>query len=591
MGVTVWERSGGELAELVLSGRERHLVVVSRKLGEEPLHFDAAYVAGEVGDWADVVVIENGQMTEDFADGLPLTWEVWGNAARAYRYAETGGQRGTPTKYFTPRFPRDLPRMTEDLIDLVLRLPMPKGGAPAAVTGPLPVVPQRRSGTVTGFIGEGERAWVELEDGSRAHIRQADVVPGARLDWLLAKGQPVAGLLDPDTRVLDISASVSRPRLAKAYTWGQVVLCLVESAEADRAVLSPLPGESLTIGRAEISSNDLDDVDSLLSPGQVVPARLVQNKGLKRLVLVDVDDDEPVVPCPAFVEGGLPWLELGRDLLPPEEDDGRFLPSGSAAVESAAVPVTGGGTSAAPSGPAETVDPGRALRTALLEIDSLKAQLRAAGGTSGVGIPNPARTEVAEPGEDWAVLEQELLDQLRQLTEENTRLQKANRQLTKQRNDAQERARKAVRSRPAAERSALELFGTVEEALRHEVHSAWVGRISPAEKADLPLASYRVGPKFVESYFAQPAEVRSKAAKALVDLLVGRAGYVNGREVHPLRTGLGGNNPQQAREDGALCFRMAVENNVPSARRVHFWKLPDGDIELHEVVLHDRYDV
>ena len=123
------------------------------------------------------------------------------------------------------------------------------------------------------------------------------------------------------------------------------------------------------------------------------------------------------------------------------------------------------------------------------------------------------------------------------------------------------------------------------------MHSAWVERVSPAEKAELSLTAYLVGSKFADSYFEQPAEARSKAAKALVDLLVGRAGSVNGREVHALRTGLGGGNPQRVREDGALCFRMAVENNVPSARRVHYWRLPDGAIELHEVVLHDRYDV
>ena len=64
------------------------------------------------------------------------------------------------------------------------------------------------------------------------------------------------------------------------------------------------------------------------------------------------------------------------------------------------------------------------------------------------------------------------------------------------------------------------------------------------------------------------------------------------REVHPKRTGPGGDDPQEIREtDGATCWRMSVEIGVAAARRVHYWKLPDGRIELHELVSHDTFGI
>ena len=102
--------------------------------------------------------------------------------------------------------------------------------------------------------------------------------------------------------------------------------------------------------------------------------------------------------------------------------------------------------------------------------------------------------------------------------------------------------------------------------------------------------NYKMGPKFAASFYTHDPALRAKTLKALTQLLTGRADRMKAREVHPKRIGMGGDDPQMVRdEDGATCWRMSVESGVAAARRVHYWKLPDGSIELHELVAHDTF--
>ena len=80
-----------------------------------------------------------------------------------------------------------------------------------------------------------------------------------------------------------------------------------------------------------------------------------------------------------------------------------------------------------------------------------------------------------------------------------------------------------------------------------------------------------------------------KALKAAVEVLTGVAERNAAREVHALRTDGGGDAAQVVRGDGAKCFRAAIEQRVASARRLHYWRLPDGSVELSRVVVHDDF--
>jgi len=76
-------------------------------------------------------------------------------------------------------------------------------------------------------------------------------------------------------------------------------------------------------------------------------------------------------------------------------------------------------------------------------------------------------------------------------------------------------------------------------------------------------------------------------ADVVVDVLTGLAENSTGRDMHPLRSGTGGDDDVLRRE-GYTCWRVAIQRRSPQARRLHFWRSAD-DIELSRVVLHDDY--
>jgi hypothetical protein len=45
------------------------------------------------------------------------------------------------------------------------------------------------------------------------------------------------------------------------------------------------------------------------------------------------------------------------------------------------------------------------------------------------------------------------------------------------------------------------------------------------------------------------------------------------------------------REDGARAWRVSLQSNTPAARRLHYWVLPDGSIELAKVGVHDDMSI
>ena len=82
-----------------------------------------------------------------------------------------------------------------------------------------------------------------------------------------------------------------------------------------------------------------------------------------------------------------------------------------------------------------------------------------------------------------------------------------------------------------------------------------------------------------------------KTFKCIVDVLVGTPEMLALRRVHPLRASDGANAPDRIREDGAAAMRASIEEGVASARRLHYWKLADGTVELANVKVHDDVDL
>ena len=57
----------------------------------------------------------------------------------------------------------------------------------------------------------------------------------------------------------------------------------------------------------------LDDLRTLMTVGEVIPARVTATGPDWALTLHDVDDDEPIVSAPSLLPDGLPWLSEEPD--------------------------------------------------------------------------------------------------------------------------------------------------------------------------------------------------------------------------------------------------------------------------------------
>lgn len=199
-----------------------------------------------------------------------------------------------------------------------------------------------------------------------------------------------------------------------------------------------------------------------------------------------------------------------------------------------------------------------------------------------------AADKVTQAQQAWLKEREELFQQIRDLGVENATLKQ---RLSTQTEAHREQIRTARKQKPQAEQSAEfdawqpELFLDADDTVRHAVALTWAQRVPAHDKAEYPLPEYVIGDGFADTLGELPAAQRSKALRCIVDVLTGL--NPAGRQIHALGAGSYWNTPQLTREDGAVCFRAYVENKVASARRLHYWKLPDGAIELSRVVLHD----
>lgn len=302
-----------------------------------------------------------------------------------------------------------------------------------------------------------------------------------------------------------------------------------------------------------------------MTVGETLLARVVEpgpTADRWRLSLVDIEIDDVAIPAPPILAGGPPWL------IPP--DDADDADDGAEAV-----------------------------------ADSFGATVGAADSGPGIYAPEPsvpapqARDEAAAPV-DPAVL-QALTVERDQLFDELGSVREQRRTASKELETLRTEVRRASRfaERLQAENTGLRaelgrsagdesLFTDPLEQLRFEVYQAWARRIPAAQKGELPLATWTVGPDFLDT-LTMEALSRPKVVDVIVEVLTGLVYEVAGREAHQLRTGTGGDDPYRTRVDGATCWRVSLQVRSPSARRLHYWQLNDGSIELASIRLHDDF--
>ncbi|WP_113716971.1 S1 domain-containing protein [Arthrobacter dokdonensis] len=590
---------GATLAQhLASESRTLGAVVVSYKADSGSRRIDADALAQLLDGVADVYELENGIETRRLQDGLPDGLEIYGTGARFYPAGPAWAQ-ATPEPRLVHRF-TNLTRLTEDLASEA-RAGGVRSTDAAVVTrpaaSPTPTATPAAStatATVSGFAGEDRsRALVKLATtGRQAIIRAEDLLPGVPLDWLLTRGQQVTGLLDADAHTLDIRGLLLRPGSpVTAYRPGDVALARVKSAGAGDAVVTLWPGADFRIGIGRISSNELDAAEDLLTEGEVVRVRVLYENGAVVLSMLDVDDDDPQVPAPSLIAGGPPWLDPDRPYA------SIFGAPGAAGSPTSACPGgRDGGTAEAHVGDASGVEPREAepaltpperrsaLKSTQMELEAarhaiaeLLVETTRRGATDKIArIWQDKYDSERRKADDEARLRADAVRQLETLKAELSR--------TQAKLVGAKKLRRSVSSK--SEGALPALFSDPVEQFRFELYNEWARAVPAVDKSGEPLGDYTVGPYFLASLSVLPAPQRSKALRAVVDLVADRTGPLRNRKPHVLRENEGAHAPARMRGED-VCMRLYVEQGTAAALRLHYWKLKSGGFELHEVVPHD----
>lgn len=591
---TVLRMGGSALVKHLMDPkRSKTAVVISYKSGEA-FRIDAEAVAAMLGAEADVFEIPNGVETYQLERGLPERLHIFGSGARVYPHGQQWQDR-VPGPHIAYR-PAEIPTLCQALENEVLaaqyfELPAPK----PPTTASLPVIVEA---VVQGIAGS-DRAMVTLAGrDDMAVIRGEDLLPGIPLDWLLGKGQALSGTLDTATNVLDIKTLLlPRPSPVTVYQQGDVALARVKSVRPTHAMVELWPGSDFRIDVNRISSNDLDSAEDLLTEGEVVRVRVAYDNGAVVLSMLDVDDDEAAVPAPPLVSGGPAWLDSGRpyaSLFTVPSSGAPPIPGNNTAeVPHADGPVgtNQAGTTAGAGGAAyaaETlltpVERRTALQTTQMQLEQarhtitelVEAQKRQ-GATDKVARALQDQLEAERKGsKELAKTLNELDREKDALREELARTKAALVQHKQQRRSTSSRSEAAPQ----------QLFLIAEEQFRFELLLAWAHNVPAQEKAQNPLGEYHCSQHFLDSWAGLTEQQRRKTLRAVLDLVADRRGPMRKRDAHPLRQNEGAHaGPTMRGED--VCMRLYVEQGTAGALRLHYWKLPVGTVELHEVVTHD----
>lgn len=124
---------------------------------------------------------------------------------------------------------------------------------------------------------------------------------------------------------------------------------------------------------------------------------------------------------------------------------------------------------------------------------------------------------------------------------------------------------------------------------RLEVDLDYLCRVSEPERARfaMPL-SYRIGSDFLSSVDRLVRDggiTRDKVVEVVCDVLCGRARTMTSRAVKEWLSSPNGS--QLMRPDGAKAWRVRLQTGSRAARRLRYWQLQTGDIELDQVGVHD----
>ena len=523
-----------DLANLLLDPDRRFpVVVVTNATGQEP-YLDASRIAEDLDGLAEVYLLVQGEASWAFTGGLPARLGVFGGAARVYPVQRDWLEDETRAPLLFCWDGVGAKRITTKVIEA--------GLSAAHAAGLLtPTAPPAKAkecmAVVKGGLGDFH-VLVELPDGRQAVGLAAAIRPGVPADRLVGKGQRLSGYADggggglarfhPNAITDDAEA-----RVRTSYPAGSVVLAKVVDVGELSAKVALHPDVEVWLSGDR--SGPL--LVRLIDAGDVVAVPIEVDGDTLQCRLPDTD--ESPLPGVSVIPGGPSWLDPA-DLVEDEEPV-EVAPPEPPPLEEVSVPTPRTPTPAA-LGQLEAANRERAL------LDTRLARVEA----------------------DLAAVKAEAVRLRRSLR------------------DADKKAKQAVKRADELEDRAhgVGVFNDPSEQLRHEIWLQYLTRIPDSQRAELPLADYRLGPRFLESLDDLEGVARDKVVDVLVEVLTGLVKSIHGRQLHQWRVGVVGQ--QETRGDGGVAWRCSLQVNTPSARRLKYWQLPGGVVEFDSVGVHDE---
>lgn len=609
----------------------------------QPL-LDVAALERELPESAvEVCVVPTGDATWELSRRLPTGLDVYGGAVRLWwpGLHEASDERDHPL--FFVHSASDTPSVVERLLTalerggVVSRRGVPVGGEYGAVV--TRVLPDGAEFTLV----DGTRAYAR-----RSHLSRHDLAPD-RVVRLGQAVRVRVGHRVPGKRVM-VSLLPFEPdpwrRLTTAYPVGTVVEGVVAKLRNVGAFVEVFPGVMGLLRKSWIVRQGQSHPEEVLTVGQRIVVRIARydqrvrgdGEATRRIELalaapeeapdahpVSIFPDGPAWLTPAAERDGPPPVVVrggGRSdrptppvPVPRRGAGGEPGPVASSARGDAAVAGSDGG-------PVDvelltrTLEQARDVRVHLggllddaerrlaqmrREAAQIRRQLEQEIGEVRRRIMELVESEAAQLlGSTQEALDaaraeaQELREQLTAALHDRHRLLERLQEMTARAERAEHAARQArqeLRRERAVERTlrarVRQLDPDEHLSLRNDIHQAWLRTTTPADRQRYPWREPEFGPDFAASLQRVHGIARRRLAEVCADVVCGRAAERPGLELHPLRVGEGGEAPQRVRADGAKAYRVALQVHAPSARRLHYWLLPDSRIEFAKVVYHD----
>lgn len=540
--------------------------------------FDVELIKDEVESVCEIYIIWGGSATRELQALLPLETHVFGGAARTYPvdFGKTKGASVGKLRYVYP--PGTVAQSTSRLISDIWAAANEAGLLKEAAANATEV-----TGKVVQFFGESV-AVLKLTNGALVSVRQEASFPGVPLTWAFSLDQKVTGKYDADTRIFTLSGQEFDATDAVArFGYDTVTLGLIKETTRKSAVIAIHPNLEFEVTKLEITGNPLDVISEYLRVGEVWPVRIYRDpQGRTRLKMNDIDDDEPIADAVSLLPDGQPWLDQARyadfggeniEIAEVTESAVLVLDAGPAEVEeSLALPsLVVGPAAPATVADAQAVALDKASRLAQASITHLLGQVRL--GNREIERLNNELNQSAAAYRELNLSFQRVREDASTYKQIVADSRKAKSAETKQTHEAYSRR---------------DWFETEAEWFREELRRDWISLYTPDDRRTYPLNVENCS--FEDAFFKDvtprkldETELR-KLVRVVIHLVTGRNGVEKITESHDLRVN---NKPLMRGQDVGL--RMHIENGVPGAKRLHYFKLAGGGYELTHVGNHDDY--